>query len=92
VDFECDPAKAASNERKHGVSFAEAASIFLDPGARTFDDPDHSMEERREITIGRSSLGRVLFVAHCERDRRVRLVSARRATPRERRQHEETSR
>ena len=63
MTYEWDPAKAAANVRKHGVSFEEAASVFLDPAALTFTDPDHSEEEDRSITIGRSARGRVLFVA-----------------------------
>jgi uncharacterized DUF497 family protein len=89
VVYEWDPAKAHGNLRKHGVSFEEAASIFLDPAAITFFDPDHSDDEQHEITIGRSRRRRVLFVAHCERGDRIRIISARKATPRERRQYEE---
>ena len=87
--YEWDPAKAAANLGKHRVSFEEAASVFLDPEALTFSDPDHSDEEEREITIGTSSRRRMLFVAHSERDDRIRIISARRATRRERRQYEE---
>ncbi len=87
--YEWDPAKAAANLKKHRVSFEEAASVFLDPQALTFLDPDHSEEEERDITIGRSARRRVLFVAHGERDGRTRIISARRATRRERRQYEE---
>ena len=82
--FEWDLKKAAANLRKHKVSFAEAASVFLDPLARTFSDPDHSDEEDREITLGSSSKQRVLFVSHCERSDRVRIISARMATRKER--------
>jgi uncharacterized DUF497 family protein len=89
VVYEWDPKKAAENLRKHKVSFAEAASVFLDPLALTFCDPDHSDEEDREITIGSSSRQRVLFVSHCERDDRVRIISARRATTKERLQYEQ---
>jgi uncharacterized DUF497 family protein len=85
VVYEWDPAKAAANLKKHRVSFEEAASVFLDPEALTFWDPDHSDEEEREITIGRSARRRMLFVAHAERDDRIRIISARRATRRERR-------
>lgn len=81
--YEWDPAKAAANIRKHSVSFEEAASVFLDPVALTFIDPDHSEDEERAITIGRSARGRVLFVAHTERRDRIRIISARRATRRE---------
>ena len=86
--YECDPEKATANLRKHKVSFAEAASVFLDPLALTFSDPDHSHEEDRAITIGSSSKQRVLFVSHCERGDRVRIISARRATHKERLQYE----
>ena len=86
--YECDPEKAAANLHKHKVSFDEAASVFLDPLALTFSDPDHSQEEDRAITIGASSKQRVLFVSHCERGDRVRIISARRATRKERVQYE----
>ena len=89
MTYEWDPAKAAVNARKHRVSFEEAASIFLDPGALTFSDPDHSAEEDRWITIGLSARHRVLFVAHTERDDHIRLISARVATRREQQQYEE---
>ena len=85
--YERDPAKAASNLRRHGVSFAEATSVFLDPGALTFDDPDHSDQEDREITIGISTRQPVLFVSHGARGDRIRIISARRATRRERSQY-----
>ncbi|HEV2175813.1 MAG TPA: BrnT family toxin [Terriglobia bacterium] len=85
--YEWDPAKAASNLRRHGVSFAEATSVFLDPAALTFGDPDHSDGEEREITIGVSVKERVLFVSHCARGDRIRIISARKATRRERSQH-----
>ena len=72
-----------------GVSFAEAASVFLDRLALTFPDPDHSDEEDREITIGLSSKQWVLFVSHCERGDRIRIISARKATAKERSQYEQ---
>ncbi|THJ20518.1 MAG: BrnT family toxin [Nitrospira sp. CG24E] len=86
--YEWDPEKATENLRKHKVSFAEAASVFLDPLALTFSDPDHSQEEDRAITIGSSSNQRVLFVSHCERGDRIRIISARKATRKERVQYE----
>ena len=89
MTYEWDPAKAAANVRKHGVSFAEVASVFLDPLALTFDDPDHSDEEHREITIGVSRRERVVFVSHCVRGDRIRIISARKATQRERKQYAE---
>ncbi len=79
--YEWDALKAADNERGHGVTFEEAKTVFLDPLAETFDDPDHSADERRFITIGASGQGRVLFVAHADRgEDRIRLISARLAT------------
>ena len=89
MTYEWDPVKAAANFKKHRVRFEEAASVFLDPSSLTFWDPDHSEEEDREITIGRSARRRVLFVAHTTREGGVRIIDARRATRRERRQYEE---
>ncbi len=86
--YEWDPAKAAANLRRQKVSFAEAASVFLDPFALTFSDPKRSDEEDREITIGLSSRQRTLFVSHCERGDRIRIISARKATRKERLQFE----
>lgn len=63
--YEWDADKAAADERKHGVTFDEAQTVFLDPLAETFDDPDHSTDERRFITIGQSTQRRLLFVAPC---------------------------
>jgi len=86
--FEWDGGKAASNLKKHRVSFDEAVTVFYDPLAATFEDPDHSQEESRLVTVGYSARGRLLVVWHVERDGAARLVSARRATPRERKRHE----
>jgi uncharacterized protein len=91
VNFEWDSRKAAQSLRKHGVSFQEAASVFGDPLALTFDDPDHSLTEQRCITVGMSSAGRVLIVAHADRGENIRIVSARKTTRRERRHYEETN-
>lgn len=88
MTYEWDPAKAEENIKKHRVSFEEAASVFLDPLAFTFWDPDHSEEEDREITIGRSARKRILFVAHAAREDRIRIISARRATRHERKQYD----
>jgi hypothetical protein len=90
VNFEWDPHKAARNRRKHGVSFHEAATIFGDPMAVTYRDPDHSITEERFITIGTSSAGRVLIVAHTDRGDNVRIISARKTTKREREYYEES--
>ena len=87
--YECDPKKAKANVRKHGVSFEEASTAFLDPLAITFPDPDHFDEEDREITIGLTTKQRVVFVSHCPRGDRTRIIGARRATRKERMQYEE---
>lgn len=85
MQYEWDEAKARSNLRKHRVSFAEALTVFLDPLALTVDDPEHSTDEHRFITIGISQRGRVLLVAHADRGAdRLRIISSRRATRRER--------
>jgi uncharacterized DUF497 family protein len=89
VIFEWDGHKARTNLRKHDVEFEEAASVFLDPLAITYPDPDHSRHERREITIGYTMRGRLVFVAHCERGDRIRIISARPVTANERKQYEE---
>jgi uncharacterized DUF497 family protein len=84
VIFEWDPKKAKSNESKHGISFPDAASVFLDSLAWTFPDPDHSVGEERFITIGRALNGELVVVAHGELEEgRIRIISARRATKRE---------
>jgi uncharacterized protein len=84
-----DGAKASANVAKHGVSFHEAATVFGDPLAITYPDPDHSIGEERYITFGRSASGRLLVVAHVERNDALRLISARPATRRERKIYEE---
>ncbi len=86
--FEWDRSKAASNLRKHAVSFDEAVTVFYDPLAATFADRVHSHDEDRFLTIGYSAQGRLLVICHVERGTAVRLISARRATPRERKRHE----
>jgi uncharacterized protein len=89
VNFEWDPAKARQNRRKHRVAFQEAASVFGDPLALTYPDPDHSTSEQRFITVGISSAGRVLMVAHADRNENIRIISARKTTQRERKHYEE---
>jgi uncharacterized DUF497 family protein len=89
MKFEWDEAKAAANQRKHSVSFHEASTIFGDPLAITFDDPDHSIGEQRYLTFGLSRLNRLLVVAHTERTDRIRIISARVATRQEKRIYEE---
>jgi uncharacterized DUF497 family protein len=88
--FEWDPRKASSNVAKHGVSFEEAASVFIDPLAYTFSDPDHSVGEERQLTFGVSNVGRLLVVISTERGDALRIVSARRATRRERAIYEQS--
>jgi uncharacterized DUF497 family protein len=89
VSFEWNARKAAANRRKHGVSFDEAASVFLDSLSATGDDPDHSLDERRFVTFGMSSSGRLLVVSHVEHNDVIRIISARSATRGERRLYEE---
>ena len=91
--FEWDEDKAAANLRKHGVTFDEASSVFADSLAVIFDDEEHSLDEIREIMIGHSVLQRLLLVSFTERgDDLVRIISARKATKRERKDHEEGTR
>ena len=87
---EWDPEKAVANLRKHGVSFEEATTVFGDPMAMNMPDPDHSLTEERFILLGLSHRLRLLVVAYAERGTRTRLISAREATRKERRQYEET--
>ena len=89
MNFDWDLKKAAGNLRKHGVSFDEAASMFLDPMAASGPDPEHSMAEDRYITFGFSSLGRLLAVSHTHRPGAIRIISARRVTRGERKLYEE---
>jgi uncharacterized DUF497 family protein len=87
--FEWDADKAAANIFKYGVSFDEAVTVFYDPLAATFQDPEHSASELREITVGYSARSRLLLVCHTERQgHTVRLISARPATRAERVRHE----
>jgi uncharacterized DUF497 family protein len=83
-----DANKADSNRRKHGVTFDEATTVFGDPLAGTFEDADHSLGERRLITVGRSSTGRLLVVSHTEICGEIRIISARPATAHEVRSYE----
>lgn len=91
MEFEWDLDKAAQNLKKHDVSFREAASVFGDSLSITFPDPDHSVGESRYVTIGLSSSGRVLIVAHTDRGDRIRIINARQAMRREQRFYEEGS-
>ena len=87
--FGWHPEKARSNLRKHGVTFEEAASVFRDTLSVTIADPLHSAEENRFVTIGRSARNRTLIVVHLESEDMLRIISARPATRRERRDYEE---
>ncbi|HYM10723.1 MAG TPA: BrnT family toxin [Bryobacterales bacterium] len=89
MKFEWDPNKAATNLSKHGLSFEEALTVFADPLAQIFDDEDHSVDEGREIIIGHSTKPRLLVVCFAAREDTVRILSARTATKRERRDYEE---
>jgi uncharacterized DUF497 family protein len=88
-EFEWDDDKAALNEKKHGVTFEEAATVFGDPLATIFDDEQHSVEELREIIIGHSVKNRLLLVSFTERAGVIRIISSRRATKQERKDYEE---
>ena len=88
MELEWDAVKAAENERKHGVSFIEAANCFWDPLQVAFYDPDHSHDEDREILIGHSPRGRLLMVVYTLRGETIRIVSARQTTRKEARDYE----
>ena len=89
IEFEWDPAKEKEDIRKHSVSFHEAGTVFGDPLSWTFPDPDHSVGERRYLTFGLSSKGKTLIVSHTDRGKKIRLISARKVTRRERQYYEE---
>ena len=92
MEFEWDANKAASNLAKHGVSFPEAMAVFGDPLEVMIKDPVHSRGEWRFVSIGTSAPGRLLVVAYTERQGRIRIISAREATPKERRHYESPDR
>ena len=87
--FEWDPRKAARNLAKHGVPFEEAATAFGDPLGRITSDPRHSVDEERFVLLGLSRQQRLLAVMFAERGEAIRIISARRAIPRERRDYEQ---
>jgi hypothetical protein len=89
MEFEWDPNKAAKDVQKHRVSFREAATVFGDPFSMTFIDPDHSIEESRYITIGLSHSRKLVILSHTNRGDRIRIISAREATRKERKFYEE---
>jgi hypothetical protein len=86
-----DPAKALINSGKHGVDFEEAATVFRDPLLLVQPDVEHSQEEERWIALGKSFRQLLLVVVHTDNERTIRIISARKAEPRERRQYEQQS-
>ena len=86
--FEWDPQKAKNNLEKHGVSFEEASTAFEDPLSLTIFDPLHSIDEERMVLIGMSHKNRALVVVHTERGDNIRIISARKATRKERKNYE----
>ncbi|HZV47021.1 MAG TPA: BrnT family toxin [Thermodesulfovibrionales bacterium] len=89
MEFEWDPDKSEANLKKHGISFHEASTVFGDPLAITFNDPDHSVGEHRFLTFGHSRSNRLRVVVHTERRRKARIISARSATRQEREIYED---
>ena len=89
MEFEWDPKKTTANVQKHDVTFQEAATVFGDPLAITFEDPDHSTDENRYITFGQSLQKRLIVVSHTERGDRTRIISARLMDRKERKIYEE---
>ncbi len=91
VRFQWDERKNRRNRTKHGIWFEEARTVFDDPLAWLFDDPDHSVHEERLILLGLSSFGRMLVVVHCykEESGEIRIISARKATNKEAKIYEE---
>ena len=92
MEFEWDPRKASINLRKHGITFEDAATVFHDPLATYYEDPDHSITERRYLAIGKSAKGKLIHIAFAERLGTIRIIQARRLTKNERRQYEEERR
>lgn len=90
MEFEWDESKARINLKKHRISFEEAKTVFNDPFLITFPDPEHSEDEERYLSIGLSVRERVLVVVHLECEENIRLISGRKATPRERRFYEQS--
>ena len=89
MEFEYDQTKAVLNLKKHKVSFEEAASVFGDPMAYTFADPDHSIGEERWLMFGTSRMARILAIIYTHRGGKYRIISARLATRHERKIYEE---
>jgi uncharacterized DUF497 family protein len=91
LNFQWDENKAGTNLAKHGVSFEEAATAFADPLSLTIPDPVHSQSEDRFIMLGTSHNGKLLVVVHTERRNSIRIISARRASRKERKSYEEST-
>lgn len=89
IDIVWDEGKHGSNRAEHKISFHEAATVFTDPLAAVIDDPDHSLDEQRFLIVGESGAGHLLVVSYTERGGKIRIISARRATRRERKDYEE---
>lgn len=89
LTFEWHERKARENLRKHGLSFEEAATAFRDPRSLTIHDPDHSKGEERFVFLGKAISGSIVVVVHVERGDNIRIISARRASRREREQYEQ---
>ena len=89
MDFEWNENKAEGNLKKHDVSFREAATVFGDPLAITFNDPDHSIGERRLLTFGRTVTDKLIIVSHAELEDTIRIISARPMTKQERKIYEQ---
>ena len=89
MKFEWDKLKDAGNLRKHGISFDDATTVFGDPLAITYADPDNSEEENRFLTFGHTSNGLLIIVSHTHRDDKIRPISARKMTRKERREYEQ---
>ena len=89
IRFEWDARKASANKKKHGISFEEARTVFFDENAKLIDDPDHSEDGDRFVLLGVSSSLKVMLVCHCYREKGnvVRIISARKASPRESKQY-----
>ncbi len=88
LTFEWDPLKARSNLAKHRVGFEEASTVFGDPLSLTIPDPEHSETEKRYVTMGIAFTGKLLVVVHTDRSNNIRIISARRASRRERKSYE----
>lgn len=88
IEFSWSETKAAANAKKHDVTFEEATTVFGDPLARLYDDPEHSATEQRFLLVGHSLAGRVLLVVHAEKRDTIRIISARRVTAREQKDYE----